>query len=425
MSHISDVLIEILYKGLREAIPSRVEYADGLPDVDFSPPENDFLFYQVKHGGKWAYWLDEEAFKALQAAPFFDDDPGPMGDGFYADLIGDKSYPNAYQRSASPLDCFLKNAPALCRHTSDATAELDLSYLSKYDVRSGFRPYGGKAKLSIKDGNYSLDSVENSNAADQEEAKNIFFSSFAVHVVFARHAVMTHLSVAQRLLIKFTLPSEAHKVATNPRLNTLLQVLTTRVNEVSVNEHLLIGTKGLVARASSFTDDGLLQAGKDVYDSYAAMAPADLVALLGDGSKQWKTAVANGWHAARTLVGDLQLGADISESDAELLALDVFVSSFYHEFIGDLQLDNLIKGNLPFPCTGKPHRQTRGYAIQSTTIAVTTMTRMYSVDEVPSVIDQADMTSIEAWQKYGETLASLDTGIDQFIGTGAFAGVNF
>jgi hypothetical protein len=423
MSKSPNLVLDGIFDGLRDAIPAKVDYSKGLPNLDFSEPERDFLFYGLKRGSEKHYWLDKAAYLALLAAPDMVSDPEPIEGGFYEKLISPKKYPDAYQKSESPLDCFLKNAPALCKHISDDVAELDLDYLSGYAVKEGFLPYGGKATLTISNGEYQLEKVENKNAEGPEEAMHIFLSSFAVHVVFERHAVMTHLSIAQRLLIKFTYPNMADKVNNNSRLKCLLQVLTTRVNEVSTNEHLLIGNSSLVARASSFTNYALVGAGQALYEKYAQMSPTDLVALLGDGSKQWKEAVNIGWQAAQKLIKDLDLPVD--KSDAELLALDVWVSSFYHLFIGDLQLDNLIKGNLPFPCTGKPHKQTKDYATAATTIAVTTMTRTYSVDEVPGLIDQKDQTSIAAWKEYGAVLATLDTGIDQFVGTAAYAAVNF
>ncbi|MCF6282726.1 MAG: hypothetical protein L3J28_11065 [Candidatus Polarisedimenticolaceae bacterium] len=423
MSKDPNAIVNAIFKGLRDAIPANVDYSKGLPNLDFSEPERDFLFYGLKHGPDDHYWLDKAAFLILQKTPHMVPEDEPIEEGFYEELISPKKFPEAYQKCTSPLDCFLKNAPALCKHISDNVAELDLDYLSSYAVKEGFQPYGGKATLNITNGVYELEKVENANAAGPEEALHIFFSSFAIHVVFERHAVMTHLSVAQRLLIKFTYPNDETKVNNNPRLKSLLQVLTTRVNEVSINEHLLIGKNSLVARASSFTNYALIGAGQALYEMYAQMSPTDLVTLLGDGSKQWEEAVNTGWQAAQKLIQDLELPVDAS--DAELLALDVWVSSFYHQFIGNLQLDNLIKGNLPFPCTGKPHEQTKDYAIKSTTIAVTTMTRTYSVLQVPALIDQKDQKSIAAWKEYGEVLASLDTGIDQFIGSGAYAAVNF
>ncbi len=429
MLNIFNSTTQFVFTQLRNAIPVKVDYGRGaLPTLDFSKTSS-LLFFDVKANPLRHYWAIKALKKLLDIVPYLKEDTTPFSDDFYYELTGDKSYPVNYQKSTSPLDCFLKNAPALCKHTSDTEAELDLNYLSKYSVQKELPRYGGKAFLKIVNGIYKIIRVEYSpigtnnidNKTTQEEAQHIFLSSFAVHVVFARHAVMTHLSVSQRILNKFLAPEREELVSKNLRLKTLLQILTTRVNEVSTNELLLIGSNGLLDRTCTFASNALESAGKDLYEYYANMKPQELVDLLGDGSPQWKSAVNDGIRAAQTLITELEL--NISREEEELFALDVWVSSFYHQFIGDLQIDNLIKGNLPFPCTGKAHEQIKSYATQSTTIAATTMTRMYSVKQVPELI--TDTQSQVAWAKYSLTLDSIKTGIDALDSKNAYAAVNF
>lgn len=136
-----------------------------------------------------------------------------------------------------------------------------------------------------------------------------------------------------------------------------------------------------------------------------------------------QVAVKIGYSAAKNLVNSL--GLSVTEEDKNLLILDVWVSSFYHKFIGDIQLDNLMKGNLPFPCTGKEHEQTKDYAIQVTTIAATTMTRMYAVNQVHSLINQKDTISMDAWKQYSRATDNLKTGIDAMDAGKMYAAVDF
>ena len=78
-----------------------------------------------------------------------------------------------------------------------------------------------------------------------------------------------------------------------------------------------------------------------------------------------------------------QEGSTSGVSDAatlDELAFMVWASTFYHAVIGDFQLDNVIKGNLPLLDTGKQHVQTKSYGTLSTTIGVTTMARTCNME---------------------------------------------
>jgi hypothetical protein len=290
-----NLVIKKLYTSIRDAIPATVNYFDrGFPELDFAKTRKN-LFYEIKTGSFWHY-ISVQALKwALDHAPLFEKETGVIDKGFYKELLGDKFFPDSYQVSKSPLDCFLKNAPAMCKHNSqDTEAVLDLDYLSKYEVKEGFERYGGKAILKIEKGKYELQRVEKTGYdCDQKKATCIFLSSFAVHIVFVRHAIMTHLSVAQHILVKFLDIDQEKRIKANLRLQELLQVLTTRVNEVSLNELLLIGGNGLVDRVCSFAPNVLEIAGKDVYNQYANMEPQQLISILSEGSKQWASCCKN------------------------------------------------------------------------------------------------------------------------------------
>lgn len=190
------------------------------------------------------------------------------------------------------------------------------------------------------------------------------------------------VAVYQRLLIKLTTHrSKKYKTFFLDKLGPkrLLQGLMTRANEVAINETTLDGS------GQFFGGSCLMLALNDAYNFYSNQSPRELIAYLGSqGASTWNTACTEAYESShKTVVALCQEGSTSGVLDAatvDELALMVWASTFYHAVIGDFQLDNVIKGNLPLLNTGKPHVQTKSYGTLSTTIGVTTMTRTCNME---------------------------------------------
>ena len=355
---------------------------------------------------------------------------GPVPPSFYdAAFLAGKSLPTGIMRATSPEDCFLKNCPAFAREV-DGEIVVDLVRYSDYAAEAGYERYGGKVVLSIPDDGApaSILSIAPGNGAvgvlhpgdpGYATALNVFLSTFCVHVVVVRHAVVSHLAVFQRLLVKYSHHKFQALAQGHARLEFLLQVLFTGVflsttctcfscylrvvvgliahspldpdpgvrmpilpgqtygspawvgsprwtfrpghvlgtgtNDVSINEQLLIGGQNsLVGRATSFAKGELLRCCKDEHKRVSALPARAIFEDLAGGSRTWENAANAAWNASKALVTAMLGGlGDTGCVDSDELTLLVFVGSYYHTFIGDFQANNVMRGFLPFPCTGK------------------------------------------------------------------------
>lgn len=247
---------------------------------------------------------------------------------------------------------------------------------------------------------------------------NIFLASFGVHVVLVRHAVMGHLAMYQKYMMKLTVGKskayqELWKKHKSPKF--LMKALTPRAtNLVNFKIQILIGTaNSLVGRATSFTDKSIMNLNTQKYNEYAAMDPDEMVEYIGSqGSEGWKSACQTSWEAAQEVVNFIC--RDIKDSD-ELkgtddlrdLAMLLWTGTFFHGFIGDSQLDNVNRGNLPFILTGKKHQQSVAYGTLSTTIGTTTSQRTMDMRTLSKFFGNGD--DCEAWDKYNDALAECAT----------------
>jgi hypothetical protein len=205
----------------------------------------------------------------------------------------------------------------------------------------------------------------------------------------------------------------------------LMKALTpSGTNEVNTNIQLLIGPgNSLVGRATSLTNDSITLLNADVYNKYASMTADEVIADLGgEGSEEWNNACHRAWDAAKTTVTEIckeiiENGQDMEEDVDEYmesLALLLWTGTFYHGFIGDFQLDNVVKGNLPFLITGKPHVQTKAYGTLSAAIGISTMTRTMNMDTLGTYFPEKYQR--DAWEAYEKTLKECrkETGVEGF-----------
>jgi hypothetical protein len=340
----------------------------------------------------------------------------------------------------SLLATTVKQTNAFCSPEKQSGGEsrlvCDLRYLDKYnnelkaDVPQGKR-YGGRAV--VENGKIVEISGLLSNDNNFPRCKSAFLSSFALHVVVVRHAVMTHLSICQRLLVKLTTGRNAsYREAFQKNLgpSLLLRALTYRTNMVSINEQLLIGPgNSLVGRACSLTNEGLTELGLDTYKKYSDMSPDDLVAEVGmNGIYSWNKACRFAWEGAQEVVERIcninDMGDVVKKEDLLDLSLILWVSTFYHGFIGDFQLDNLCKGNLLLTLAETNGKNDLGYITLATTIGVTTMTRTMNLCTLGSYLPKEEER--DAWNKYIKLLQSIDVPVAGYsLAAAVYTGVNF
>eukprot|EP00563_Minutocellus_polymorphus_P008230 CAMPEP_0181027046 /NCGR_PEP_ID=MMETSP1070-20121207/3961_1 /TAXON_ID=265543 /ORGANISM="Minutocellus polymorphus, Strain NH13" /LENGTH=523 /DNA_ID=CAMNT_0023104273 /DNA_START=11 /DNA_END=1582 /DNA_ORIENTATION=- len=397
-------------------------------NIDFTNKTQTIMWFEVKPQKIVGEISLAAALTVFEFLPplLLDVDKELMLEDDYAELIGPYILPyENLMKVGSPIECFLRNSPAFCAPTpdDDTVSVCDMDYLERYQVQKGTKHrYGGVAY--VKDGN--ITKVGDVKRGDDgfELKVNLFLNAFAVHVIVDRHAVMAHLAIYQKYLMSLTTGKSDKYKSTwekNKSAGLLLKALTPRrTSEVNTNIQLLIGPgNSLVGRATSFTNDALTLLNIEQYDKYFAMSPTEIIHDIGSsGSKGWQDACQHAWDAAQKLVGTIckDMEKDFAEDDTSLrdLAMLLWTGTFYHSFIGDFQLDNVNRGNLPLLLTGEKHRQSVAYGTLSTTIGVSTMTRTMDVMTAGKYLYTDDDRT--AWDAYMEELvvAASKTGIDGF-----------
>lgn len=381
---------------LRKGVPDEYKKLD---DLDLCGDRESILFFEAAPSRLHQLAIDISSF-GLKNFPYLTDGTTDFPESWYSELIGDKAYPTFVQSTSSALECFKMNAEAFCSRDANGNYTCDLTDMSKYDVRSGFINYGGDIVLDSSREQVISVSGLSPTSTDFDRELNRFLASFAVHIIVDRHATMVHLAVSQRIAMEITQPQYKEVYDSNSAIKKLVQILTTRVNEVSLNEQLLIGPEySLVSRAASFTNESLEQYCKDKYVKYISLQPDELVDMLLPCDGSFKDAGNTAYAAAKTLANGV-CKEFLTQDVVEKLALMLWNASFYHYFVGDYQIRNLVFGQLPLACTGKDHVQNQKYATLSTTIAATTMTRALNVEDVVELLqdDEGKANWLEFWE---------------------------
>ena len=419
---------------------TKVEHiVDIQKNITFSndlPVRPEYMWYMVKSPGG----LDEVGIgdylygELLATPPVVIDETILMTNDDYDSLIGGHILTGENMMVVeSPLECFLENSPAFCAPDPDdvTVSVCDLDYLNKYEVTEETPSrYGGVAK--IKDGAiYEISGVRKDDHDPEFHFKlNVFLSSFAVHVVMVKHALIGHLAIYQKYNMRLTVNREAAYQALwsqgNGSPELLMKALTPEAaNTVNYKIKLLLGPNGsLVGRAMSLTNASFVDLNRDIYDEWFAYEPDEVVnKLASSGSEGWKRACLNAWTAARETVDvicrDIKGDAALKNTDLEDLSMLLWAGTFYHGMVGDFQLDNLMRGNLPFPLTGKDHIQSKGYGMISTSIGVATTTRTMNMATLGSYFNTVE--DRDQWKSYQKVLAESARliGIEGFTYDGA------
>jgi hypothetical protein len=237
-------------------------------NITFSnnPVQPEYMWYMVKSpGGLDEVGIGDYLYGELLVTPsVVIDETILMADDDYDSLIGSHISPwENMMVVESPLECFLKNSPAFCAPNPDdiTVSVCDLDYLNKYEVTEKTPSrYGGVAKM--KNGTiYEISGVQKNNHDPEFHFKLIvFLSSFAVHVVMVKHALIGHLAIYQKYNMRLTANREAAYQAlwsqnsSSPELP--MKALTPEaVNTINYKIKLLLGPNGsLVGRAMSLTN---------------------------------------------------------------------------------------------------------------------------------------------------------------------------
>ena len=391
------------------------------PVFDSSP--KDTLFYQTVTNSLQDFGI-AILYEQLWEAPDLVTDNSPVDEKFYKEMQGKLIAAKVVQETDSPLNCFLANYSVFSRLVNNQIV-CDLSFYSKFQVAVGFLNYGGRAILA-NDGQ-SIEAIDGipRGSAEFDTKLNVFLSTFSVHLVVVQHATVTHLAVVQRMLVKYSHPVYKPIAEEHLKFNFLLKVLFTRTNQVSINEQVLIGGgRSLVGRATSFTGNQLSDCCEMVYAEWTKLSAVEIKDRLSEGIGRWPIISAIAWDACITLVTTLLEGVE-AIVDRNELALVLFISAFYHTFIGDTQLFNLMKGRLPMLTTGKPHVHNKSYALVAATIAVSTMTRTLDVEDIVGLATHAQGKL--AWSDFFNAICSItNTGIKDFeLGGNSLPSVNF
>jgi hypothetical protein len=411
----------LVLKTLADHIPTTYKQLD---PIVFSAPEQT-LFYETIQDPARRKEIALVA-KGLGLAPYLTGDSSTDFPSDWADeFIEGKRYPAHTQTPTdSALDCFLSNAEAFCTKGPDGSYTCDLQAMKVYEVKSDHLNYGGEIVLDSDKHVVSV-SGETPGSPHFDKELNRFLASFGVHVIVDLHATVVHLAISQKAAIYFADKSKYGDIyAKHPAVKTLVEVLTTRVNDVSENEVLLIGDNySLVMRASSFTNDSLLDFCTQGYNTYGQLSPADLLSTLFPTDGVVKDAAVSVYDAAQALATNLCIGSNMSSGDVERLGLMLWNASFYHYLVGDYQIMNLIAGRLPLICTGKPHVQDQKYASLAATIAATTMTRALDVAEVVDTVSGEQ--GKDHWVTYLTAISLVGEILPGFNLSPSYPAVNF
>jgi len=401
--------------------------------IDFRDEDVECMWFKVKDEPLQKDLEMLIAYKKFQYTPpiITTQNTNIMTEKDHTDLYVDLIDPHEDQMKVnSPLECFLQNSPAFCKPSEeDETISIcNLDYLKKYQVTKETKyGYGGKA--FVKNGEIIQVSESKRGDANFNRDLTLFLNSFAVHLVVIRHAVMAHLAIYQKYMMKLTVGvprAYQDKWHADKSAGLLMKALTPRAtNTVNYNIQLLIGpANSLVSRATSFTNDGLTLLNIDKYNEYEQLDPDEMIKdIATNGSKGWNAACYRAWKAAQKAVNaickDLDVDKEYKEESLKDLAMLLWTGTFYHGFIGDFQLDNVVKGNLPFIITGEEHKQYEWYGTLSTTIGCSTMTRTMDMATVGKYLYTKEDRDI--WKEYMKELgvAAKETGIKGFTYEGA------
>jgi hypothetical protein len=181
---------------LRAFTPAQYIHLD---EVDFSDNVRSILFYETIKKPRVVGLLSVIGMKYIS---HMEEESGEID---YESLYGDKFLPYGRMMEAKDAeDCFMRQLSAFCKQESGSNRLVcDLNYLEKYEVKRGTpMRYGGIAY--VEKGEIVEISGYTKGSAEFDEQKARFLSSFAVHLIVDRHAVMTHLAISQRLLVKLT-----------------------------------------------------------------------------------------------------------------------------------------------------------------------------------------------------------------------------
>jgi hypothetical protein len=166
------------------------------------------------------------------------------------------------------MQIILKQGPAslLIQQVDDNLYKVDLNEMSKFAVRSGFVPYGGCIYFDAKFNLKSIDYLEKTYKPEDTHwinAKYIFRSSLIVYNTIKTHAGYFHLFYGSHV------PHALKKLSHDHYLYKLMLPFTYKNLETAeLARIILYGRKKYFHRVFAFTEDGLNDFNKYIFDNF-------------------------------------------------------------------------------------------------------------------------------------------------------------
>jgi len=256
---------------------------------------------------------------------------------------------------------------------SDGRYSIDLTRYKNYAVRQHFRSYGCKA---IVDAQFNVVSIDNvaCNDAGFGVALSVFKSTLILDIVLHVHAMVSHLLVSQRLYMSAT-TTYYSTIQSDSLLSDLYYLCTYRTNEINSNIPVLASGQGsLIQMGFGFTGDSFKEMLSDLLTDQKLQTSAGIKHVLLDcRSEQWKK-MASPVYAVVDKFVERVVGNKLPEDFKLQTKVGLFVSTFYHEMVGDFQLKTIYNCDLnPRTYDGAQfERRTNefGYIIAAATMGV-------------------------------------------------------
>jgi len=232
---------------------------------------------------------------------------------------------------------------ALERTEEEGVWKIDLSFFEKFSVRELYKPYGAILKLNSKDFisvNYCGKEYFKGDDG-YEDAFKCFCSTWSLNTLNC-HAVFSHLYISQGIYRKVT-SSPVYEKLTDAE-KEFLSITLHRVNIANRDMTVMIGEKGcLFHRITAFDEEGMMTFVNYNMERYKTIDIKKFI--LGEPGSAFYEKSKNFYSECERFVHKFFA----AETDQLCMSLEeyvnfYFISTAYHEAIGDSQLNNVLKG---------------------------------------------------------------------------------
>jgi len=232
------------------------------------------------------------------------------------------------------------------RTSAGVQYEIDLRRYQSYEVRPGFAKYGVHALLDEQFNVMSVDGVDASDASFPKKLQQLK-STLCLDIILFNHAILSHLVVSQQLYMDIT-TTHYDSVAHDDLLEQFFYLITYRTNEINSNIPVLAGEEGsLIQMGFGFTPSAFLKLMADLYNLDKINTTEKLKAyLLNQRSKAWHKVASGVFKVVSDHVDRIMQGKSLPAELVERTKVALFVSTFFHETMGDYQLKTIYNCDL-------------------------------------------------------------------------------